>query len=76
MNDQHIIVIATIAQDCLLLASAILIAWYLFETKKMRKAAEAQVETAFRAGGHCLARGLAGESPDFGEHRERPCHGG
>jgi hypothetical protein len=48
VNDQHITVIATIVQDFLLLASAILIAWYLFETQKMRKAAEAQVETAFR----------------------------
>ncbi|MGA7795345.1 MAG: hypothetical protein WCA19_20080 [Candidatus Acidiferrales bacterium] len=44
MNDQHIIAIATIVQDCLLLASAFLIAWYLYETRKMRKAAEEQVK--------------------------------
>ena len=48
MNDQHITAIATIVQDFLLLASALLIAWYLSETRKMRKAAEAQVEAAFR----------------------------
>ncbi len=48
VNDQHITAIATIAQDVLLLLSAGLIAWYLIETRKMRKAAEAQVEAAFR----------------------------
>ncbi len=48
MNDQHITALATIVQDFLLLSSAILIAWYLCETRKMRKAAEAQVEAAFR----------------------------
>jgi hypothetical protein len=48
VNDQHITAIATIVQDFLLLASAFLIAWYLCETRKMRKAAEAQVEAAFR----------------------------
>jgi hypothetical protein len=48
VNDQHIVAIATIVQDVLLLASAGLIAWYLHETRKMRKAAEAQVEAAFR----------------------------
>lgn len=44
MNDQHITTLATIVQDFLLLASAVLIAWYLFETRKMRKAAEDQVK--------------------------------
>jgi hypothetical protein len=48
VNNQHIIAIATIVQDCLLLASAVLIACYLYETRKMRKAGEAQVEAAFR----------------------------
>jgi hypothetical protein len=48
VNDQHITAIATIVQDFLLLASAVLIAWYLYETRKMRKAAEAQVESSFR----------------------------
>jgi hypothetical protein len=43
VNDQHIIAVATIVQDCLLLLSAFLIAWYLWETRKMRKAAEDQV---------------------------------
>jgi hypothetical protein len=48
VNDQHVTAIATIAQDFFLLGSVILIAWYLYETRKMRKAAEAQVEAAFR----------------------------
>jgi hypothetical protein len=43
VNDQHITAIATIVQDVLLFLSAILIAWYLLETRKMRKAAEDQV---------------------------------
>jgi hypothetical protein len=43
VSDQHITAIATIVQDFLLLASAGLIAWYLWETRKMRKAAENQV---------------------------------
>jgi hypothetical protein len=43
VNDQHITAIAIIVQDVLLFASAGLIAWYLYETRKMRKAAEEQV---------------------------------
>jgi hypothetical protein len=43
VNDQHITAIATIVQDVLLFLSAFLIAWYLLETRKMRKAAEDQV---------------------------------
>jgi hypothetical protein len=43
VTDQHITAIATIAQDVLLFASAVLIGWYLWETRKMRKAAEKQV---------------------------------
>ena len=43
MIDQPIIVVATIVQDILLLVSTVLIAWYLYETRKMRKAAEHQV---------------------------------
>jgi hypothetical protein len=43
VNDQHITAIATIVQDVLLFLSAGLIGWYLYETKKMRKAAENQV---------------------------------
>jgi hypothetical protein len=35
--------VVTIVQDVLLLASTVLIAWYLFETRKMRIAAEKQV---------------------------------
>jgi len=48
MTDQHITAIATIVQDVLLLVSAGLIGWYLYETRKMRKAAERQVEATFR----------------------------
>jgi hypothetical protein len=44
VNDQHITAVATIVQDFLLLASGFLIAWYLLETRKMRKAAEEQVK--------------------------------
>jgi hypothetical protein len=44
VNDQHITAVATIVQDLLLLASAFLIAWYLYETRKMRKAAQEQVK--------------------------------
>jgi hypothetical protein len=43
MNDQHITAIATIVQDVLLSLSAVLIGWYLWETRKMRQAAEEQV---------------------------------
>ena len=47
MNDQHVIAVATIVQDVLLLLSAGLIAWYLWETRKLRKAAYEQL-TAMR----------------------------
>jgi hypothetical protein len=43
VNSQWVIAIATMVQDVLLLASAVLVAWYLYETRKMRRAAEAQV---------------------------------
>ena len=43
MNDQHVTAIAIIVQDMLLFLSAILIGWYLWETRKMRQAAEKQV---------------------------------
>jgi hypothetical protein len=44
VTDQHITAIATIVQDVLLFFSAVLIGWYLWETHKMRTAAEGQVE--------------------------------
>lgn len=44
MNDQHVSAIAMIVQDGLLLVSTGFIFWYLWETRKMRKAAEKQVE--------------------------------
>src|SRR6266581_3669062 len=40
VSDQHITAVATIVQDVLLLLSAGLIGWYLWETRKMRIAAE------------------------------------
>jgi hypothetical protein len=43
MNDEHVIAIATIVQVVLLAANAFLIAWYLWETRKLRQAAEDQV---------------------------------
>lgn len=43
MNYQCITAVATVVQDVLLLASAVLIGWYLYETRRMRKAAETQV---------------------------------
>jgi hypothetical protein len=43
VTDQHITALATIVQDVLLLLNAGLIAWYLWETRKMRMAAEKQV---------------------------------
>jgi hypothetical protein len=43
VTDQHITAVATIVQDILLFASAVLIGWYLCETRKMRLAAEKQV---------------------------------
>jgi hypothetical protein len=48
MNDQHITAVATIFQAGILLVSAILILWYLVETRRMRIAAERQVEASFR----------------------------
>jgi hypothetical protein len=44
VNDQHITVIATIVQDVLLLLSAGLIGWYLFETRRIRIATRDQVD--------------------------------
>lgn len=43
MSDQHITAIAMIVQDVLLFVSALLVFWYLWETRKMRQAAEKQV---------------------------------
>lgn len=43
MNDQHVIAVATIVQVLLLLVNAVLIFWYLWETLKLRRAAEDQV---------------------------------
>jgi hypothetical protein len=43
VNYQNIMLAATIVQDILLLVSAFLIACYLYETRRMRKAAEKQV---------------------------------
>ena len=43
MNYQCITAVATVIQDVLLLVSAFLIGWYLYETRMMRKAAEEQV---------------------------------
>jgi len=48
MNDQHITAIATIVQDILLVLNALLIAWYLYETRKIRRAAQEQAESASR----------------------------
>jgi hypothetical protein len=48
VNYQCIMVIATVAQDFLLLASAVLIGWYLVETRRMRIAAEKQVAESQR----------------------------
>jgi len=44
VNDQHVTPVATLVQDALLLLSAVLIFWYLWETRKMRKAAQQQVD--------------------------------
>jgi hypothetical protein len=63
VNDQHITAIATVVQDFLLLASAVLIACYLYETRRMRKAAEAQVEAAFRPAVIVLHVGSLESSP-------------
>jgi hypothetical protein len=43
VNYQCITAIATVVQDFLLLVSAALIGWYLYETRRMRMAAERQV---------------------------------
>jgi hypothetical protein len=48
MNYEHAMLTATVVQDVLLLASAVLIAWYLYETYKIRVAAEAQLEAQIR----------------------------
>jgi hypothetical protein len=48
VTDQHITAIATVVQDILLLVSAVLVGWYLCETRKMRKAAESQLEAQIR----------------------------
>lgn len=46
MTDQHITTLATIVQDFILLVSAGLIAWYLCETRRLRKVAEQQVRVS------------------------------
>jgi hypothetical protein len=43
VNYQAVTAVATVVQDLLLLVSAVLIYWYLYETRRMRKAAEEQV---------------------------------
>jgi hypothetical protein len=43
VNYQCVIAVATIVQDFLLLVSSFLIGWYLYETRRMRIAAEKQV---------------------------------
>jgi hypothetical protein len=43
VNYQCITAIASVVQDFLLLASAVLIGWYLYETRRMRQAADEQV---------------------------------
>jgi len=43
MNDQHIIAIAAMVQDALLVLNLVLIAWYLWETHNLRKTAQDQV---------------------------------
>jgi len=48
MTYEHAMLTATVFQDVLLLVSAVLIAWYLYETYKMRLAAEAQLEAQIR----------------------------
>jgi hypothetical protein len=62
VNDQHITAVATVIQDVLLILSAGLIGWYLYETKKMRKATENQVgksQELVEAAQLQLAAGLA-----------------
>ncbi len=46
MNDQHVTAIATVIQDGLLVVSAVLVCWYLIETRKLRIAAQEQVRTS------------------------------
>jgi hypothetical protein len=48
MNDQHVIACAMIFQDVLLLINAVLIAWYLWETHRLRQAGEDQVTKSQR----------------------------
>jgi hypothetical protein len=48
MNYEHAMLTATVVQDVLLLASAFLLAWYLYETYRMRVATEAQLEAQIR----------------------------
>jgi|HubBroStandDraft_1064217.scaffolds.fasta_scaffold58433_3 hypothetical protein len=43
MNDQHVVACAMIFQDILLTANVLLITWYLWETRELRRAAQAQV---------------------------------
>jgi hypothetical protein len=43
MNDQHVLALTAIVQIVLLAVNAALIAWYLWETRKLRRAAEDQV---------------------------------
>jgi hypothetical protein len=62
VNDQHITAVATVVQDVLLILSAGLIGWYLYETTKMRKATENQVgksQELVEAAQLQLAAGLA-----------------
>ncbi len=48
MNDQHVMAIAMIVQDVLLVVSAVLVGWYLCETRKLRIAAQEQLEAQTR----------------------------
>jgi len=43
MSDGHVIAVAAVFQAFLLAVNAVLIFWYLWETRKLRQAAEAQV---------------------------------
>lgn len=48
MNDQHVTAVATIWQVIVLVLNAGLFGWYLYETNRLRKAAERQTEATFR----------------------------
>ena len=63
VNDQHVTAIATVVQDGLLFLSAVLISWYLWETRKLRTAAEQQVEAAFRPAIIVTHKGSLDNSP-------------